>query len=160
MKLYLLRHGIAEDRRPDLPDGARRLTPEGIARMKLEAKRFADIGLKPDRIITSPLPRASETAVIVAEALGLQAILREDDRLACGFGFRDFQAIIREQDQATEVMLVGHEPDFSMIASDLIGEANIDLKKGGLIRIDLEKPVPGQGLLKWLLAPATLIGES
>jgi phosphohistidine phosphatase len=157
MRLYLLRHGIAEDRRPDLPDAARRLTPEGIAKMIEEAKRFAAIGLKPDAILTSPLPRASETARIVAESLAGQ--VREDDRLTCGCSFGEMQSIVRECGQAAEIMLVGHEPDLSMIASDLVGGANIDLKKGGLIRIDIDSPDPGQGILKWLLAPATLLSE-
>ena len=81
-----------------------------------------------------------------------------DDRLAGGFSLGDLQAIVSER-SAAEIMLVGHEPDLSMLASDLIGDVSIDLKKGGLIRIDADLVEPGRGVLKWLLAPSVLVAD-
>jgi phosphohistidine phosphatase SixA len=53
-------------------------------------------------------------------------------------------------------LLVGHEPLLSQIAGYLLGTPNLrlDLRKAGLVRIDLEKfgSMPA-GILQWVLAP-------
>jgi phosphohistidine phosphatase len=50
-------------------------------------------------------------------------------------------------------MLVGHEPDFSLIISALTGGGKVILKKGGLARVDITATAPLQGDLVWLLPP-------
>jgi phosphohistidine phosphatase len=159
MRLYLLRHGIAEEWRPDYPDEKRRLTEEGKRKVRMIALGLSNLKLDLDLIVTSPLPRARETAEIVAEILGCKDKLKVDDRLAGGFGLRDAQGIISDAGSAQSIMLVGHEPGLSMTAGSLTGGSQIDLKKGGLIRIDLDEVVPGKGMLKWLVAPALFIED-
>ena len=44
-ELLLLRHGIAEERRIDLPDGSRALTPEGRQRTEAVLQRLLELGL-------------------------------------------------------------------------------------------------------------------
>ena len=156
MKLYFLRHGIAEDLQPGMTDAERRLTPEGIAEMRAEAQALKHLKLKIDLILTSPLPRARETADIVAEALDRKDCLREDVRLAHGCRLGDLQKMVEENPQAQRLMLVGHEPTLSMMAGQLLGDATLNLKKGGLIRIETDRIEPGQGLLEWLLTPTIL----
>ncbi len=156
MRLYILRHGIAEER-GGIPDGERRLTPEGIEKMQREARAFVRIGVDPEAIVTSPLVRAMETAEIVADALGLRDVLRVDDRLAGGFGLGDLQDIVAADPRVQRWMLVGHEPTLSMLGRVLTGGSAIDLKKGGLIVVETDRIEPGAGYLKWVLAPAVLV---
>lgn len=156
MKLYLLRHGIAEERRIGLPDHERHLTEEGVAEMRAVAAGLKRLKLRLDLILTSPFPRARETAEIVAEALEMQERLREEARLAPGCRLGDLQQIVENYPQAERLMIVGHESDFSVMAGQLVGGAAIDLKKGGLIRLETDRIEPGRGLLEWLLTPAIL----
>ncbi|MBM3462072.1 MAG: phosphohistidine phosphatase SixA, partial [Armatimonadetes bacterium] len=67
MDLYILRHGIAYDHgHPDYPDDdSRPLTPKGRRRTRRIARGMRDLGLRFDAILTSPLPRARQTAEIV-----------------------------------------------------------------------------------------------
>lgn len=157
MKLYLLRHGIAADRETwDGSDEQRPLTSEGRKSMEREAKVMQDLGICPDRIITSPLTRARETAKIVADRLGLEARIVEDGRLA-DFDVKHLPDIVREQGALDALMLVGHEPDFSTAIGELIGDASVALKKGGLARIDIDDVSSMRGELVWLLPPKALM---
>ena len=81
-ELYVVRHGIAVER--GTPEHRRRRAaahPEGRERMRQIGLGLRRLGLQPDRILTSPLPRAFETAEIVADALGIADRL-EDLRVA------------------------------------------------------------------------------
>ena len=60
-----MRHGIAADRDdtgPRSDDRARPLTPKGIKRMNKAAKGLATLSLTFDRILTSRIERARQTA--------------------------------------------------------------------------------------------------
>lgn len=156
MRIYFLRHGVAEDAGPGMSDEERRLTPAGRAEVKrvAEALRQLDLGL--ERILTSPLPRASETAEIVADALELRKELQVDQRLAYGFRLGALQEMAAEWQPAKRVMLVGHNPGMAVVPGQLAGGAALDMKKAGFIRVDAEVIEPGAGLLKWLVPPALL----
>ncbi len=71
MDLYLLRHAIAEERSNDGSDSARALTPEGAEKMRIGARGLQRLGVHLDRLLTSPLTRARETADIVGAALNI-----------------------------------------------------------------------------------------
>ncbi len=157
MRLLLLRHGMAEERSPGRPDEERRLTRDGIEKMREEAKAFLRIGLKPDLVLTSPLRRCAETAKIVADTLGVADRLYEEERIAPGFRLGDLQQIVERNPDAQQLMVVGHQPDLGIIAGQLIGAPALDLKKGGLVRIDTDRIEPERGVLVWLLAPGLLV---
>jgi len=75
MNLYFMRHGIAADRDDTgqpAGDRERRLTPKGIKRMNKAAQGLVALSLTFDRILTSPLERARQTAKMVAEYLPLE----------------------------------------------------------------------------------------
>src|SRR5580765_4775659 len=68
-ELYLIRHGVAEERGDAWPDDARRpLSDDGMSLMKKNARGLARLGVTLDVVLTSPLVRARQTAEIVAAA--------------------------------------------------------------------------------------------
>ncbi len=160
MKLYFLRHGIAEDREQWTDNDEKRpLTDKGKKRMAKEGKRMKEMGIAPDLILTSPLVRAKQTAEIAAEHLSLEDKVKEDKRLAPGFAVPAVGEILREYRDADSIMLVGHEPDFSETVASLIGGGHVVCKKGGLALIELEQPDSLQGELLWLIPPSLLADD-
>lgn len=156
MRLLFLRHGQAESRETWTGgDDGRPLTAEGRSAMAAEAAFLARLGSAPDVILSSPLTRARETARIFAEGLGVADRLHDDVRLAPGFGPTQLEEILEEHREARTVMLVGHEPDFSLTIGGLVGGAAVVCKKGGLARVDVD-PESGAAELVWLLPPKAL----
>jgi phosphohistidine phosphatase len=152
MYLYFLRHGKAEERSDSSRDFDRKLTFEGIAEMKDVALGFARLVGSVDMIFSSPLPRASQTAEIVAEAISAPAgALRTDDRLASGaLGLGELQSLLHGLPADCRVIVVGHEPDLSTVVGRLTGAA-IELKKAGLAFVEVSAVEPDRGVLRWLL---------
>ena len=111
-------------------------------------------GVRPDVIVSSPKVRASQTAELVAGALGMT--VRTDRRLGEGFGQRELWAVLDEAG-GREVMLVGHDPDFSSLLTYLIDAAGMSMKKGALATVDLHTKLgDGEGELRWLVPPDLL----
>jgi len=157
MQLYFLRHGVADW--PDwdpAQDHARPLTKEGVKKMKVEAKAIAAWGVTFDAVLSSPLTRAWQTADIVAEKLGLE--VSEEPRLAPGFNLDRLAEIVAHYASAKALLLVGHEPTFSLTIGQLIGGGRIVMKKGALARVDLIAREPLSGQLIWLVSPRVLTG--
>lgn len=157
MRLFFLRHGIAEDTHGTIMDYDRALTEEGRSQLHQSARALQRLGVKPDVILTSPLIRAAQTAEIVAPILG--ARVETANELQPGCVLDDLQRLLRRYNHET-IMIVGHEPDFSSMAARLINadERGIALKKGGLIRIEIDgRPQPGRGRLSALLTPKMLL---
>ncbi len=156
--LYFLRHGQAADAdawRGD--DFDRPLTDEGRQRMALEAEAIKRLDLGVERIVTSPLVRAQQTAAIVADALNVRDMLVEDERLGAHFGLERLANVLRANPGASALMLVGHEPSLSATIGGLIGGAAIDVKKGSLARVDLSDAPELKGELMWLVPPRVLL---
>ena len=153
MRLYFLRHGIADW--PDWDparDHERPLTKEGLKKMKEQAKTLLALDLKLDAILSSPYTRAYQTADIVAAKLRLD--VRTEPRLAPGFNIDKLAEIVASFDEEQALLLVGHEPTFSMIIAELIGGGRVQMKKGALARVDVNREL--QGELVWLLQPKIL----
>ncbi len=148
MKIYLVRHAIAEERSPHVTDEDRALTKKGKRRGRRAFRGFAKIA-DPLRIVSSPLVRARQTAKLLARALGHEG-WEEDDDLAPG---GDRQALLSRLEGSNDVALVGHEPDLSLLAEVLAGR--IELAKAGAALIEGE-PRPGGAHLVWLLTPLQL----
>ncbi len=156
-RVYFLRHGKAASRTGWTgDDGLRPLTPEGAEELREEARALKALGLSVEAIVTSPLVRARQTADIVAEVLGLQDVVTEDERLAHGFDLRALAKIAAAHPEADYLMVVGHEPEFSEAVGQLIGGGAVAMKKGGLARVDLAEGSLKRGVLAWLLTPPLL----
>lgn len=156
MRVYLLRHGIAENRRPGRSDAERKLTEEGrdkLRRVLSQAKEAVGV---PALILTSPLVRAVETAEIAAEVLGYRGAIQETEALAPSSAPPAVWKELRSRAEITSILLVGHEPLLGETAGYLLGAPRvaIDFKKGALMRIELDDlaGMP-RGVLEWLLTP-------
>jgi phosphohistidine phosphatase len=157
MILFFLRHGVAGLREEWTGDDALRpLTKQGIKSVVKTADLFAELKLGLDTILTSPLTRAFQTADIVADRLKLSEQLVQEERLAPGFGIEDLAEILQAYPNAENIMLVGHEPDFSITIGALTG-GRVVCKKGGLARVDITSTDPLQGELVWLIPPKIMV---
>lgn len=151
MKLYFLRHGIAEDESPSGRDADRRLTAEGVTEMEAAAAGMAALGLRFDLLLTSPKVRARHTAEIAATALGQGDQLQLEPALGYGCGLSELREILSEVESKTRVLLVGHQPDLSLNIGALIGGGRVQMKKATLAYLEVSRVEPGSGELRWLL---------
>ena len=124
--IYLLRHGDAED--GDGDDAARRLTEKGERQAEVAGRALAELGAEIDACLTSPKVRAAATAKLACQALGIEPEIAEELR----GGTFDSLALAAGRGN---VLLVGHEPDFSGEVARLTG-AKVKLRKGGLAIVD------------------------
>lgn len=150
MDLYFLRHADA------VPDGERPLSDKGIKQSEKVASALKDMGLELDALYTSPLVRAAQTAEIVGAALGVEPEVT--DLLECGAGLDDLARLLRKRKPDDTVMVVGHEPDFSMMVGALIGGGIVVMNKAGIALVDCDEIAVGQGCLLWLAPPKRIRG--
>src|SRR5437773_11224908 len=148
MEPYFLRHGEADWPDWNKPDDERPLTKRGKKEMREVAKFLARLKVRLTLIVTSPLPRASQTAEIAADYL--KAKLRKDELLAPGFGMSELRTVLKRH-RAKVLGMVGHDPEFTNVISGLTG-ASLKLSKAGVALVDVE-PESEQGKLLWLLPP-------
>lgn len=163
MELFLLRHGLAVERGTSgfADDNARPLTPKGRRQLIKIVQAMKKMELSFDRIFTSPLPRAEQTAEIVAGKLKMKKRLLIAAELRPG---GDAKRLIRQIAAAKRmpksILLVGHEPDLSELISLLVTgtiEAGFALKKCGLAKLEVEQLRPEKcAVLTWLLLPDQL----
>ena len=147
MRLYFLRHGAADWPDWKKPDDERPLTKAGRKEVHEVGEFLArSQSANPDLILTSPLPRAAQTADIAAEHLKVR--VHEEKLLAPGFVAEDLKRLLRKYPQQV-LMLVGHEPDFSSVIAALTG-GSLKLSKAGVALVDLDS---GKGELRWLFPP-------
>jgi phosphohistidine phosphatase len=162
MKLYLMRHGPAEDRADSGLDGDRALSSGGRDRVHRVAKVLADIEEAPSQIVTSPLARSVQTAEIVAIVTKLRASsgrLQVRRELSPGAAV-DAVMLARQiaLEGAKRVLLVGHEPDLAGVASALLEGFHRPFDKAMVVGLHL--PADGSDArLRFVLDPRTLAVE-
>ena len=123
--IWFLRHGDAEDGEPDFE---RKLTEKGRRQARDAGAALAALGVELELCLSSPRVRARETAELACEWLDVEIAIEE--QLAGGrFDALELSAGL------DDVLLVGHEPDFSDVIEELTG-ARVDMKKGGLAGVE------------------------
>jgi phosphohistidine phosphatase len=155
MELYILRHGIAEVRRPGRDDAGRQLTGKGRQRLRLILELARRAGVSPSLILTSPYARAAQTAQMAADILACKKTLPADALLP-GSSPQAVWDEIRAHNSETSLLLAGHEPLLGQAASFLLGASWVllELKKGALVSIFIDEfNRQPRGLLRWLLTP-------
>ena len=147
MKLYLLRHGKADWPNWNQPEDERPLTEEGKKEVAAVAKFLKRLEITPE-ILTSPLPRASQTAEIAGKYLKVG--VRTDSGLRPGFDAKQLRRILKNF-AGKSLMIVGHDPDFTRTIFQLTG-GNAKMSKAGVALIELETNSM-EGELRWLVPP-------
>ncbi|HVN77887.1 MAG TPA: phosphohistidine phosphatase SixA [Terriglobia bacterium] len=162
MRLYLVRHGIAEPPGDanNYQDFHRSLTPEGAKKMREVSSGMKGLEIDIDRVASSPLIRAKETAGIIAEVLGTKDPVEYWDELIPGAPAQQTVARLQGCKNLESVALVGHQPHLGYLAALLIfgqDSISLDLKKGGICCIEVEQfPIRPPHPLVWLLPPKIL----
>ncbi|MBF2087951.1 MAG: phosphohistidine phosphatase SixA [Synechococcales cyanobacterium K44_A2020_017] len=158
--LYFIRHGIAADRSLYAQDSDRPLSEAGNQKTENIAQRLVSLGVTVDRILTSPLLRARQTAEIL-KAAGMSDRLEVLPFLSPGGRIQD-ALVWLEHCPAQSLALVGHEPDLGEWVESLVwGEPRQGLvvKKASIMGIQLPDggdPI-GQSQLFWLAPPRFLL---
>ncbi len=163
IELYLIRHGLAVERGTYVNDDERPLTQDGIRKTRRVAKRLFELNIRFSLILTSPLPRARQTADIL-QTYRLSAQIEESPTLAPGGDLAIWLSWLQNWRQSGGdcLALVGHEPDLGEWAETLIwGSArqNLIVKKAGVIGLllpEVESPV-GRSQLFWLAPPRLML---
>ncbi len=164
MDLYVLRHGVAEDRSSAgySDDGERPLTERGTRRMVRQVRGLRSLGVSIDVVVTSPLVRAVQTAEIVHEGLRMTNRLVTSNALAPG-GSRSqlIKQLAMGYSSTDDVMVVGHEPSLSSLISVLTTgdpEPVVRLRKGALCKLRLPAPRYGRcGWIEWAMTPRQML---
>ena len=132
-RLILLRHGHAEEGRDDF---ARRLTDAGRRAARQAGQALVHARFQPELVLSSPAPRALETAQLVAQECGYAPAPRADQTLYLGEA-RAYLAVLHAlPGTVSRVLLVGHNPTLSDLARQL-GEA-AELRPAEFVNLALE----------------------
>lgn len=161
MDVFIVRHAIAYPRNPRRwrDDARRPLTPAGIRRFRKAAQGLERLALQPERVLTSPLVRARQTAEILTSVANWPKAVECAALVPRGSSAR----IIGELRMLSvrRVAVVGHEPGLSRLIGACIAGTDapiaIEMKKGGVACVSFPgEPRAGRASLKWLIAPRTL----
>jgi phosphohistidine phosphatase len=159
--VYLVRHGIAADL-GELGvdrDEDRMLNAEGRKKTQQVAAALRKLKCAPDRLYSSPLLRARQTAEIIGARLKPPRPVEIGEQLAPGVSVALSVKWLSNQPEDSW-MLVGHAPDLPELAAALIsrdGTAGVEMKKASVACITfIDHVKPGAGTLAWLLQPAHL----
>jgi phosphohistidine phosphatase len=136
--LWLLRHAEAAD---GVPDDERSLTERGVRQAEAAGRALETLGARIALCLSSPKLRALQTARLACAPLGVEVTV---DRRLAGEPI-DVDELTAGLD---DVLLVGHDPSFSLTLHDLTG-AQARMKKGSLAGI-------AKGELVVLLRPSEL----
>ena len=158
MLVYLMRHGIAEERSGRVDDDQRKLTDEGREKTRDAARGLKAMGIEPCAMLSSPLVRAVETAEITAEVLGFSARkIHLTESLAPSSPpellLRELAAL-----KAQEVVCFGHAPHLDDFIAHVF-HSNLtftSLKKAGAACIEIAKFSPREAVLQWIATPKML----
>ena len=136
MNIYLVRHGDAEKTAIGKKDFDRDLTPEGKTKIKSTVIYWKNFLPEISAIISSPYVRALNTAKIIAEVYEFKNEIIVDKKISPG-SKTDNIIEIANSIEGEEIIIVGHQPDLSLHASNLVsnGSAGIEFKKGAVAKI-------------------------
>jgi phosphohistidine phosphatase len=148
MRVYFLRHGEADWPNWTGPDSDRPLTDKGIKEMKAIGEAIAGLKIELAAILTSPYRRASQTAEAVAHALSLP--VKIESSLAPGFDAPALDALIEQY--GGDLLVVGHEPDFSATIRTITG-GDVKMARAGFACVEIIDPHAMRGELVWLIPP-------
>lgn len=161
MDLLIIRHAIAfdRDRHRWSDDADRPLSPAGIRRARKAATGLKQLTNRPQRLLTSPLARATQTAQILTHVAGwpqaeeVAELSPDEPALAV--------LALLARDRSKRVAVVGHQPGLGhLLAACLLGAGAalpIEMKKNAVACVSFDRaPRAGHAALKWLATPRML----
>jgi phosphohistidine phosphatase len=156
VKLYFVRHATAAGKVTwHEDDDLRPLTRAGRKRFQTAAEALVSAGvLRPQLIITSPLVRAVQTAELLTAALPDKVATIEDARLGHDFSISALHDLLAEHRGKRSIAIVGHNPSFADVLSQVVDQANLDVRKGAIALVDIPRPSVPSGCLLWLAPPS------
>ncbi|NRA46730.1 MAG: hypothetical protein HRU09_17410 [Oligoflexales bacterium] len=122
-KLFIIRHGSAEPHSWDEDDFLRKLTPMGIKEVIETARKFqGSFSWMPEHILCSDANRTKETFQNLKNTMNF----KPDVVLCSSFYLGGVNEVLGEiekvKDGVMNLLLIGHNPTFSELASQLSGE--------------------------------------
>lgn len=163
MELLILRHAIAfpEDAKRWPDDTGRPLTVEGVKRARRAAAGLKRIAKRPTLVLTSPLVRARDTAMIFKQAAGWPEAVQCEALAPGGTPEAVLETLRRRGAKADCVAVVGHQPHLGrLLALCLRGDARdeaFELRKSAVACVQFEGPPrAGRGVLTALFTPRAL----
>jgi phosphohistidine phosphatase len=155
MIVYFLRHAAAgKSMLNPKKDERRPLDEEGILQSRYIGRLLAGMDVQVDQIISSPLKRARQTASLVANELAFEQAVQLEDALRPEAEFEQFQAMLARYRKYEVVMVVGHNPSFTVFLSKSIssgtGATHIEFKKGSVAKVEMSGKT---GIMHWLVTP-------
>lgn len=158
MKILLIRHAIAVPHgTPGFADDERPLTPKGEKRFRKAARGLAAIVRCPHVLLSSPLPRALQTAEIAAATWG-EVEVTVEPAFAHGNIGEQLDAFAAYPPDAM-VAAVGHEPHMSALLARLLGggeQERLEFRKGGAAMVEVAGAPHDGGRLVWYIRPRIL----
>jgi len=159
--LLLLRHGKSDWASDRDGDHERPLAPRGVRAARLMGRYLAALGQLPDAVLSSSAVRARETVRLARDAGGWKVDTRTTDGLYAASPEEVLQHVRQCDDECERLLLAGHEPTWSMLAGQLVGDGRLRFPTAALARIDLavgrwREVGPGTGTLHWLVTPKLL----
>ena len=156
MRIYLLRHGIAEDAGPKLPDAKRELTDEGRKKLQNVLRAAARARVRPELVLSSPLVRAIQTAEMVREILDVESPVQLTPLLVPEGHPHKVWEELRGLRNFGEILLAGHQPMLGELTAYLLGspDLQVHMTKAALLSIEIENTRgEPRGILNWMLTP-------
>jgi len=159
MNLYILRHASAGTRRANpVVDVKRPLDKEGKQQCLLVGRFLSALNVQFDRVVSSPLKRAMQSASLVGTETGYEGKIEVSEALAPEGSVAKFHELIRSLQKYENVLIVGHNPNLPVFFGSLLAQGSrisTRYRKGALARIDCTR-LPGT--LHWLVDPRILRG--
>ncbi len=158
MIIYFLRHANAGERLGNpKKDEKRALDKDGIEQCGIVGRTLAALDVQVDVMISSPLKRSAQTAVLVGNELSYEGKLQLEDGLRPNASYADFRKMLDKYARQDTIMVVGHNPNLSEFLGRAISEpgseAGTDLKKGAVARVEMGR---SGAVLQWCLTPKIL----
>jgi len=158
MILYFLRHASAGEHFVNpKKDEKRALDKEGIEQCGYIGRALTALDVHVDIIVSSPLKRCTQTAVLVGNELGYEGKLLLDAGLRPEAGLTDFRKLLEKYAHQEAIMVVGHNPNLSQFLGATISdsgcEASLELKKGAVAKVEMRRT---SGTLQWCVTPKVL----
>jgi phosphohistidine phosphatase len=155
MIVYFLRHANAGQKRPNpVQDEKRPLDKEGIEQCRYVGRLLNSMDTHVDRILSSPLKRATQTASMVGNEIAYEQKIELSAALQPGAGYEGFRQLLSQMQELEAVMVVGHNPNMSRFLSLLVtagvSERAIEMKKGSVARVEMG---PKRAVLNWMVTP-------